>query len=441
MTSPGPIKRCTQWLAGERLHHPFLKAVGAVAVVRLSGGLLLFLSQVLFAAWMGTEAFGVYSYAWAWVAVLSTIAGVGFSSTSVRFLATYRAQSAYSFMRGLLRFGRALTLASSLAIMLCGLVATLFMDPNSPYLGALRVSFLAIPALALLWLEAAYARGCNWMTLSVLAEQIARPIVLITLGGALFIAAIGNANAYVIACVAAYFIAAGGQHVAVRARLRTELEDGPSRRDVRAWLGVAVAMLLLNGAQMIRLNTDLLFVGWFLEPRDVGIYTAAVRTSTLVAFVMTVTSIVAQPDLAAMHAEKRQADLERFVSAASRSIFIASLAIGTLLGVFGYWVLERFGAEFVAAYPAMMILVVAHVLVAGSGPMTSLLIMTGHQKAAATIVVGSALSAGILGAALIPPLGILGAALATGANLLAAQVALWVAVKRRLGLSVAPFGK
>ena len=441
MTSPGPIKRCMRWLAGERLHHPFLKAVGAVAVVRLSGGLLLFLSQVLLAAWMGTEAFGVYSYAWAWVAVLGTIAGVGFGSTSVRFLATYRAQSAHSFMRGLLRFGRALTVASSLAVMLCGLTATLFMDPSSPYVGALRISFLAIPALALLWLESSYARACNWMTLSVLAEQIARPAVLIVLGGALFLADAGSANAFVIACAAAYFIAAGGQHVVVRARLRTQVEDGPATRDVRAWLGVAVVMLLLNGAQMIRLNTDLLLVGWFLEPRDVGIYTAAVRTSTLVAFVMSVTSIVAQPDLAAMHAEKRHADLERFVSAACRSIFIASLAIGTLLGVFGYWVLERFGEEFVAAYPAMMILVAAHVLVAASGPMTSLLTMTGHQKAAATIVVASVFSAGILNAALIPPLGILGAAFATAANLLALQVALWVTVKRRLGLSVTPFGK
>jgi O-antigen/teichoic acid export membrane protein len=383
----------------------------------------------------------VYSYAWAWVAVLGTVAGVGFGSTSVRFLATYRAQSAHSLMRGLLRFGRTLTLASSLAIMLCGLAATLLMDPNSPYLSALRWSFLAIPALALLWLEAAYARGCNWMTLSVLAEQIWRPVVLIVLGGALFMADIGDANAYVIACAGAYFIAAGGQHGAVRARLRTELEDGPARRDVRAWLPVAVAMLLLNGAQMMRLNTDLLLVGWFLEPRDVGIYTAAVRTSTLVAFVMTVASIVAQPDLAAMHAEKRQADLERFVSAATRSIFVASLAIGTLLGVFGYWVLELFGTEFVAAYPAMMVLIAAHVLVAGSGPMTSLLTMTGHQKSAATIVVVSVCSAGILNAALIPPLGILGAALATGANLLATQVALWFSVKRRLGLSVSPFGK
>ncbi len=431
------------WLLGKRSHRPFFRAVGAVSVVRLTGGLLLFLSQIALARWMGVQAFGVYSYAWAWVAVLGTLAGLGLPGTSVRFLATYRAQGEHARVRGLLRFGRLLTLMASVLIGACAMALVELLIPDSPYNDALQAAFLGVPLLAFLSLEAAYARGFNWMALSAVAEQIGRPTALLVLGWLVWklgITSGATARDYVRACVLAYLIAAAAQSAIVRTRIRAATGAGRSELEVRLWMQVSAGMLLLSGAQMLRTNAELLLVGALLSPADVGIYTAAVRTATLVSFVMTVTSAVAQPGLASMHAENRRAELAGFVAAATRSIFVTSLLIGAVLAIAGPFVLARFGPEFTAGYTALLILIAGHVLVAGSGPLTSLLIMTGHQMPAAALHGLSVLSSIALNSLLIPGFGIEGAALASGLNSLLTQVALAVLVRRRLDLPLTVFG-
>jgi O-antigen/teichoic acid export membrane protein len=138
-------------------------------------------------------------------------------------------------------------------------------------------------------------------------------------------------------CVLAYLIAALAQHMVVRRRIRATIGPGPAELDARVWLRVSAAMLLLTGAEMVRMNTDLVLVGFLLGPADVGVYTAVVRTATLVSFVLNVTSVVAQPSLASLHAENRRADLARFVATTTRSFFIISLLIGAALGLGGNW--------------------------------------------------------------------------------------------------------
>jgi O-antigen/teichoic acid export membrane protein len=439
---PAPlIGRLAAWLSATGSQRSFITAVGAVSAIRLTGGVLLFLSQMLLARWMGVDAFGVYSYAWAWVAVLGPLAGLGYAGMSVRFLATYRVQGADAPIRGLLGLGRVLTLASSAIVAACGLWVVATVAGDSPYASALQVAFLAIPLLAFLGLDAAYARGFNWMALSAVAEQIGRPAALIVFGWLLMKLSTGaTARSYVIICVLAYLVAVLAQHLVVRKKIHATIGPGRADLDTRVWLRVSGAMLLLTGAEMVRMNTDLVLVGTLLGPADVGVYTAAVRTATLVSFVLNVTSVVAQPALASLHAENRRAELARFVATTTRSIFITSLLIGAVLGLCGQLVLARFGPGFTAGYPALLILIALHVLVAGFGPLTSLLLMTGHQGAAAAIYGVSVISNAALNILLIPRFGITGAAVASGLNLLLAQIALAVVVRRRLGLSFTAFG-
>ena len=434
-------KHLAKWVSGSGTHGSFFKTVGAVSSLRASGGALLFLSQILLAAWMGPEAFGSYSFAWACVAVLSTLAGLGFSGASVRFISRYLAVDEIPRLRGLIRFGRGLTLIVSCAVAAVGIAAVSLLASESPYLGPLQLAFLAIPVIAFMNLEAAYARGFNWMVLASVAEQIGRPTLLIVIGW-LTARALGEpyAEPFVLACVLAYLLVTVGQHVVVRSRIRAAIETGPREREPRIWMRFSVAMLLLSGSHTVRINTGLVMVGLFLEPSDVGIYTAAVRTSTLVSLVFMVMGVVAQPTISSMHVRGLKSDLQHFITTAARWIFAASLAIGILVALFGTFVLELFGPDFTDGYEALLILVVGHVLVAGFGPVTSLLTMTGHQDSAALVYGLSALVNIVLNATLIPFLGILGAAVATSLNLFITHLALFWMARRDLQLSSAIIG-
>ena len=156
---------------------------------------------------------------------------------------------------------------------------------DSSYLPALQISFVAIPALTMLALDAAFARAFGWMALSASAEQVVRPLVLIALGAiCLQWFPELTASGWVTLCALAYVVSALGQHAVVRRLIAGKGHTGAEEQLRHDWLRVGFGMLLLGSAQLIRANTDLLLVGSMLGPAELGIYTAAVRTATLVAF-------------------------------------------------------------------------------------------------------------------------------------------------------------
>ena len=424
-----------QRLLGTAVHWSFVRAVGGVSIVRASGGALLFVSQLLLASWMGAEDFGIYSFAWACVAILGTLAGLGMPGTSVRFIAKYGAEGDPSRLRGLLRFCRANTLLAGMITTSLAMAVIVVFPGESRYAGALCLSFLAIPALAFLNLDAAIARGFNWMTWSAIAEQIARPAILILLG-ALVVVFVTDpwAGHFVVACVVAYVLAALVQHLCVRRAVEARVAPGERRAEPSEWLAMSAGMLLLNGSQTIRMNTDPLLVGVMLQPADVAIYTAALRTATLVSFVMMVAGVVAQPRIAALHTMQSNRELSTFLSATTRGVFLVSLVIGLLLAVAGRPILALFGPEFVAGYPVLLVLVAAHVLAAYMGPLTSALVMTGRQAWAAYTHAAALPVNVVLSVILISLLGLIGAALAAAASLILTQFVLYLLVRRLRGV-------
>ena len=136
-----------------------------------------------------------------------------------------------------------------------------------------------------------------------------------------------------------------------------------------------------------------------------------------------------------MHAQGRREELRRFVKWSTRSILVVSLMIGGALAIVGERVLGFFGSEFVSGYPVLLVLIAGHVIAAASGPLTSLLTMTGHQGRAAALHGVSTLTNALFIALLTPRFGIVGAALATSLNLALTQVALIIAARQQLGSS------
>jgi len=413
-------------------HGRFFRDVGMVSFVRLSGGLLLFISQIFLARWMSTEAFGIYSFAWSWVAVLGSFAGLGLAATSVRFLASYHTLGDHDHMRGLVRHAWRSTISVSLLIALASWLAFELALPNSPYLPALRIAVLAVPVMAVLNIDAAFARGMRWMGIASLAEQIGRPALLLLLG--LVLVEVFNIHApvaFVVACLLAYFAVTCAQHVVVHRRLGKALGAGAIQQDIGNWRQVSTMMLLLNGAQMLRINGDPILVGALLGPRDVGIYIAAVRTATLVSFVLTIMSVVAQPNLSAIHARKDDQALTEFFATVRRWTFLGTLGSGIVLCLLGELILAQFGRDYIAAYPALLILLAGHVVAAAFGPVTSLLIMSDRQRTAALILGVATVLNALMTFFLAKPWGVNGAAFASGVSLIFSQLALTTVLYRK----------
>jgi O-antigen/teichoic acid export membrane protein len=175
-------------------------------------------------------------------------------------------------------------------------------------------------------------------------------------------------------------------------------------------------------------------LGFLATPSDVGIYTAASRTSNLVLLALTAVNALAAPLIADLFARGEVKELQRVATGVVHLAFWPSLVLAGALLLAAPLVLGMFGGEFVLARDALTILVLANLVSVGVGSVGYLMNMTGNQNLMATVVGAAALLNIVFNLLAIPRFGVAGAAAATGISVAFWNLGLNAAVKRRVGV-------
>ena len=71
------IEAARAWMTDGSDRSRAQRAAGAAFLIRVASAALLYVSQVLFARWMGSFEFGVYVYVWTWVLLLGGLVDLG----------------------------------------------------------------------------------------------------------------------------------------------------------------------------------------------------------------------------------------------------------------------------------------------------------------------------------------------------------------------------
>jgi O-antigen/teichoic acid export membrane protein len=179
-------------------------------------------------------------------------------------------------------------------------------------------------------------------------------------------------------------------------------------------------------------------VGFFMQPDDVAVYFATVKTLALVHFVyFAVKAGVAQRYAAYTHGDADK--LAVFARDTVSWTFWPSVVMAIVVLGLGEPILMLFGPGFDAGYALLFLLVIGVVARSAVGPCESLLTMTGNQNICAFVY---AMTLGLniaLSVILIPAFGLWGAAIATTASMVFEAAALSFTVWRRLGIVMAIF--
>lgn len=387
--------------------------------IRIASAFLAFLTQILLARWMGAFEFGVFSYSWVWVLVLGSLVSIGFATSVVRFLPEYREQGKWDLFQGFLRAGRVIVIVLGAVI---AILMTLFADNwtglvDPIYLIPLTVALLSLPAYGLTDFQDGVGRAQGWIDLALIPPYILRPILLFAFIGIFYWAARPpDAATAALALVLACWVTAIMQYLALQMRLGRTAPRPAAAFALKTWIRTSLPLFMIDGFTLFILHLDVLLLEYLRVPPDrIGIYFAALKTISLVAFVHFSISAVAMPRFAALHARGEGAEMRRFLARMQAWCFWPSLFAAALLLVLGKPLLWLFGPDFVAAYPVMFILAVGLLARAFAGPAQNLLAVSGHQDRAAMILFATLFLNGGLGLALIPQWGIEGAAVAISA--------------------------
>jgi len=157
---------------------------------------------------------------------------------------------------------------------------------------------------------------------------------------------------------------------------------------------------------------SLFLLEFYVQTRDVGIYSVAFRLSQLISIVLIVVNTIAAPKFAELFWAKKTDELQKVIHQSAKMMFWASLGLSIALIVCSKWVLGIFGEEFAEGQIALIVLIGGQLINAITGSVGLFLNMSGNQKILRNTAVISLVIQIIIALVLIPKMDILGAAIA-----------------------------
>lgn len=430
------LARCGS-LSGYVLRGALWSGVLRVAYVLLTMGIAVLLARAL-----GTEGYGIYTLAFSIITLLSIPARMGLPTLVIREMPKCLMNEDWGLMRGLLRRANQAVLAlSALLALVAAAGASMLIGRTDPtQLSTFAWALPLLPLIALGDLRGAALRGLLKVVQGQLPEMLLRPALLLTFAGvvalvsrltpekAMALHGLAAAIAFLIGVILLYRTLPEPVHGAI------------PRYKTAEWARSIVPLSFIAGIQVINSQTDIVMLGILASSEQVGIYRVAVQGATLVAFGLSVLTMVLGPYISRLYCDGDMVRLQQMAILSARLGLLTALPVAGLLIVLGKPILTLiFGDAYVGAHVALIILCLGQVVSAGAGSVGLLLNMTGNEDDTAKGWIVAAIINVVLDLIFIPYFGIEGAALGSAVSLATWNIFLSRKVYARLGIASAAF--
>jgi O-antigen/teichoic acid export membrane protein len=397
---------------------------------------LTYCSQLLIARMVGVHTYGVYAYVYAWMVVLAYMSALGFDVALLRFVPAYEAVRNWPLLCGVIQYGQRRAAAVGLAVALIGACAVLLRAEVSPLRDTLLVGLWLVPVWALLWIRCSVVRAFGGVVSALVPDRVVRDGLLVVLVG---VAAFGlgwklDAPMVMTATLIASLVGLALASLGMRRMRPSVVTDVAPEYDAAIWRRTAVPLVIIGAAEPLLNRTGVILLGWFEQTKDAGIYSLVFNIAFVVALPRIAINTLFAPTISSLFARKDRPMLQALVTTAASWTLGASTCIAFMLFVLAEPFLGWFGPGYDAGVPALRILLIAQVIAASAGSQMYVMIMTGHERGAALLLVSHTVMNAALSLWLIGLLGLSGAAMATGATLVVWNAAMGLFLWRRLRL-------
>lgn len=413
-------------------------AVGSLGI-KVGQILLALGTSILLARVLGPESFGIYSYAFTLLLVISLPIHGGIATLVTREIAAGQQREQWGLVRGLMRSALLLTFTYSLLAALVGIIVLLVLHDNlgDAAIKTAIATLILMPVLAFVRLNAGFLGGFRHVLAAQLPDQIIRQLLffLMVIVCTWFMGDSISPQIAMILHGASAFIALALGLIWFSHIRPLDVRKAVPLYKLKDWLGTLLPLTMIGGMQMINNQFDILMLGPMAGSENVGFYRVAVQGATLVAFALTAVNMAIGPHIARLYAACDHPRLQRMLTLSARVILLVATPIAVTFILFGEPILGWFfGNAYSAAGGALAILCAGQLLNAGAGSAGLLLNMTGHERDTA---IGMAIAAVLniaLNLLLIPTYGIEGAAIATALSTTVWNIVLVMRVRARTGL-------
>jgi O-antigen/teichoic acid export membrane protein len=410
----------------------------------ITGAGLTYLSQLMIARLIGATSYGYYAYVLAWVSILAYVAALGFDVSLLRLIPAYCAAQKWQLARGALQYAERRGATAGLAIVLAGWLVVWWLHAALPAEQArtFLFGFVLVPMWALLWMSASAVRAFGGVVTALAPDRVVRDGGLVLALGLLMLWPgirfdAGGVMLITVACSGAALLAA---RLALRSRCPEAIKRAVPEYAAATWRMIAPPLVLIAVAETLLNRTGVILLGWSGQTIAAGVYALTFNLAMTAMMPRTAVNALFAPLVSELWARGDRPALQFVVTRTALWTLASGLIVGLPLMLLAEPLLAWFGADFTRGVPAMRILLIGQIIASGCGPQMFLMTMTGNERLAATLLVGSALLNGACGLLLIGPMGLTGAAIATTCALVVWNVGMAVFVWRGLNLVPGPLG-
>jgi len=419
----------------------FARASLATLAMRAGARLLALPTALILARTLGPARYGAYAYGLGWAVLLGLVAVFGLDRFLVRTVAGYAAVDDSARVRGVVRWGaRAATLTSITLAGAFAAIAPLFV--KSSLLPATWICLALVPLFALTAIRQAVMQGLGRVELSFVPDQMVFPAALLVL-----VAVVVGTHAVDLDARWAAVLNVSASGLAfllgvalVRRSLTATTEAATPRGEPREWSRSLAPFAVIGFVTLAQVQAGVLILGSLGRASDAGVYQVAARVAEVASFALIAINAPLAPRVARLHALGDRRDLAGLARRTARVSFAVCLPLALLAVAFRGPLLHLFGSGYGAGTTALVFLVAAQAVSAFAGPVGVVLMMSGGERIAAFgFAVGLVVGVGC-GIPLASAYGATGAAIGQCLGVAAWNLALWAAVRRRLGIDASVLG-
>jgi len=390
------------------------------------------------------EKYGEYSYAITVVGILTMLSVLGFPMLIVREGAKNIVNENWPLLRGLIRLSHFVVIPFSLLLSLLAVILALEIDDksNSSIVIAVISLLPLVVVSAAIQLQASVLQGLKFIIASQIPSLIIQRVGFIVI---LFLLVFFWQEKVTLFNVIAIqismsFVALICSYIMYKTRLPKQLGLTSPSYNTLSWIKSAATFLLISGVYLINKQTDILMIGFYLEPSKIGIYRAVIQGSDLVVLVLIVGNLVIQPHIASLYAKGDTVKLQKLITRTARIIMLSCLPMFISLLFFGDYFLTLFGNEFIDGTKSLTILATGQLVNVFFGSVGVVLSMAGYERDTLYGVAIAAIVNIVLNMIYIPEWGIEGAAFASSVSLVIWNIILAGMVNYRTGLHTTALG-
>lgn len=403
-----------------------------------------YLVKVYVARVLGAEQLGMYALGMTLVSLTQLFGVFGLPATAARYVAIYNGTGRFQELRGFLT-------RSVGTVTILNLVLSIALVFVGPWIGIRFYHSVGVGTYMPMFAALAFLGSLNVFYCQILAgfKDIAKRTVITNFIGSpvvivftVLLLALGTGmwgylaaqiiNALVVVVL---LVVAAWKLTPAPARF-SFAPLPPLSPDVGSFAAAAFGMAALD---FLVSQADKILLGFYLNPRLVGIYVLASTLSGFLPLVLQSVNQIFAPVIADLHARGQIEVLRRLFQTLTKWVIASTLPLALVVITFSPQLMRIFGADFVSGWPVLVIGAVGQLVNCSVGSVGYLLLMSGNQKRLMRVQFVMAAISIVVNIALIPVLGIVGAAIAAAVINVASN--LWNLSEVRKALHISPYNR